>query len=87
MVRNTMTKFVALCPTLLVLCLGGCASMSTSIGDLIVENIECHNKCPGGSPEAERKCYDKCRSERARLMEREKERERMKSVVGHTFPP
>ena len=93
LVGRKMTKF-ALSLALLVLCLGGCASMLTLIGEGITERIECHHKCPGGSPEAERKCYEECRAEQAAKekenkarSEREKDRQHMKSIVGYPFPP
>ncbi|MBI5568846.1 MAG: hypothetical protein HY914_02780 [Desulfomonile tiedjei] len=88
-----MTKF-ALSLALLVLCLGGCASTLTGIAENITERIDCHLKCPGGSPEAERKCYDECRAEQTAEKEerkasedREKVSDHVKSIVGYPFPP
>ncbi len=50
----------------------GCATIATSLLDSATDSIICHHKCPGGSPEAERKCSDQCKRELA--AEREKNR-------------
>jgi hypothetical protein len=39
------------------------------------DSVECHNKCPGGSPEAEQKCLEKCEKELAVKHARERRRE------------
>ena len=81
-----MTKF-AISLALLLLCLGGCASILTGIGQGIIEDIECHQRCRGVSPEGERKCLEEWRAERKARAEGEKDRQHMKSIVGFPFPP
>jgi hypothetical protein len=43
--------------------LTGCASIASSIVDSAADSIECHNKCPGGAPKAEKECREKCMAE------------------------
>jgi hypothetical protein len=57
------------CTTFLLLLLSGCACITNSISD----SIECHHKCPGDSPEAEKKCHDECRRQLAAKREQDRE--------------
>lgn len=57
--------------------LSGCASIASSILQSVGDSIECHHKCPGGSPKEEEQCREKCLAELSAKREcsrREKEK-------------
>ncbi|MFH0821934.1 MAG: hypothetical protein V2B18_04235 [Pseudomonadota bacterium] len=53
-------RIFAVILVLVTLMYSGCASIATTVANSIEDSITCHHKCPGGSPEAEKKCYDEC---------------------------
>lgn len=54
--------------------LSGCASIVGSLAD----SIACHHKCPGGSPEDEKKCLEHCMREREARRDHERSLEEVR---------
>ncbi len=54
-VKNLVTLLVFIVPLI-----SGCAGIIESAANHVADEIKCHNKCPGGSAEAERKCREEC---------------------------
>lgn len=59
----------------------GCASIATSIMQSAADSIECHHKCPGGSPKAEEECRKKCKTELSAKREQSRRDEATKKHV------